>query len=399
MAISDSKIKKLILGMLAMPLVLLMRILSPLVTVRIYKLDIFRVGGMLLQFDTFVCRRKAGLNGPRTIDFCCFLKGKTANVQVKKMIERSIPIYPFALWVDKVNRRIPGWEKHVVPTITRSHCDSTSKASPSLSFTEDELQSGREQLKKLGVPSDNPFICFHARDAAYLNAHLSHINWDYHDYRNADINNYVPAVEELVSKGYFAIRMGRHVEKKFKTAHPMIIDYAASGGSDFLDVYLSAHCRFFIAGSDGLAEVPTIFRRPVVWIDFVPFRPIHLVTSGQLAIPKKLCLSKEKRFLTFDEMLNTEVAQYCRTEQFQEAGIEMVNNTPEEILDVAMEMEDRLNGTWVETQEDKELQQRFRKIVEGNRGQKFYGLIGAQYLRQHKELLGLSDRSKKGCNA
>ncbi len=371
-----------------MPLVLLMRILSPLVAVRICRFPIFKIGCVLPHFDAFVCRRKAGLNVPRTIDFCCFWKDKISNTQVKKMIERSIPIYPFAFWVDKVNRGIPGWEKHVVPYMTRVYDDSTVNTLPNLSFTENELKFGQEQLKELGVPLDKPFICFHTREAGYLKKHLAHINWDYHDYRNADIDNYVPAVEKLVSKGYFAVRMGRYVEKKFKMVHPKVIDYGAIGGTDFLDVYLSAHCHFFIAGSDGLAEVPMIFRRPVVWIDFVPFSPIHLVTSGQLFIPKKLFLSREKRFLTLDEMLNTEIAQYGTTEQFQKAGIEMVNNTPQEILDVSLEMEKRLNGTWVETQEDKELQQRFRNIVEGNNRKKFFGLIGAQYLRQNKELLG-----------
>jgi len=394
MTTSDSKIKTLILSLLAIPLVLLIRILSPLVTVRILKLGIFKIGLVLPVFDTFVCRRKAGLNGSRTIDFCCFGEKEICNGQVKKMIERSIPIHPFAFWVDKVNRCIPGWEKHVIPYTIRIHCDSTVQALPSLSFTEDELEFGREQLKKLGVVPGSPFICFHAREATYLNTHLSHMNWDYHDYRNADIDNYTSAIEALVSKGYFAVRMGRHVEKEFKAVDSKIIDYAVSGGSDFLDMYLSAHCRFFIAGSDGLAEVPTVFRRPVVWIDFVPFAPVHLVTKGQLFIPKKFRLSKEERFLTLDEMLNTEVAQYGRTEEFQEAGIEMVNNTPEEILDVSMEMEDRLNETWVETQEDKELQQRFREIVEGNNRRKFSGLIGAQYLRQNKELLGESLREQ-----
>jgi len=190
--------------------------------------------------------------------------------------------------------------------------------------------------------------------------------------------------------------MGRFVSKEIKTGNSRIIDYAAKGGTDFLDMYLSAQCRFFIAGSDGLALMPTAFRRPVVWIDFVPFSTVYLVTKGQLFIPKRLWLSKEKRMLTFDEMLNTEVAQYDRTEQYQKASIEVINNTPEEISDVSTEMDERLKGTWNETEEDKELQQRFREIVsEGNKKRKFFGAIGAKFLRQHKELLGLSGVTKR----
>ncbi len=393
MITTEAKIVKLILAALALPFVFLMRILAPLVIVRICIFDLSRVGHVLPQFDVYICRRNEGLYGSRHFDIFCFNRGKIANYQIKKMVERVIPICPFAFWIDKVNKRIPGGGKHIVPCRNRLHCELVEQTSPSLSFTEPELKQGQRELKRLGVPENNPFICFHARDDAYLKTHQPDMNWGYHSYRNADIDNYVLAVEKLVSKGYFAIRMGRFVAKKIKTDNPKIIDYAARGGTDFLDMYLSANCRFFIAGSDGLAYMPTIFRRPVIWIDFIPFSTLYLVTQGQLFIPKKLWSLKEKRMLTFDEMLNTKVAQYCRTEDYQKAEIEVINNSSEEILDVALEMEERLQGTWKETQEDQELQQRFQKIAaRGER--KFLGRIGAGFLREHKELLGLPERVK-----
>lgn len=385
------KIFNLILAALALPFVLLMRILSPLMTVRIFVLDLGRIGHVLPHFDMYISRRDAGLESPRSFDIYCFNRGKVANYQIKKMLERTIPVFPFVFWVDKVNKRIPGGKKHVIPWRSRLHCELVDTASPNLSFTENELQYGQKELQRLEVPHNNPYICFHARDAAYLNTYQPQANWDYHSYRNADISNYVPAVEKLVGKGYFAIRMGRFVGKKLQTDNPRIIDYAAKGGTDFLDMYLGAHCRFFIAGSDGLAEIPIIFRRPVVWIDFVPFSAVHLVAKGQLFIPKKLWSLKENRMLTFDEMINKKVAQYSRTEDYQKAGVEVINNSPEEILDVAMEMEERLNGTWNETEEDKELQQRFCGIV-SRTDRKFLGRIGAKFLRQHRGLLDLSGK-------
>lgn len=380
------KTLNLILAACALPFVLLMRILSPLATVRICVFDLSRVGHVLSHFDTYIRRRNAGLNGSRSFDICCFNKGKVANSQIKKMVERTIPICPFAFWVDKVNKRIPGWEKHVIREGSRWNDGLVDEASPSISFTPEELKQGQEELKRLGVPHNHPFICFHARDASYLKTHQPEINWDYHSYRNADINNYVPAVEKLVSRGYYAIRMGRFVAKEVKTNNPKIIDYAANGGTDFLDMYLSAHCRFFIAGSDGLAEMPTIFRRPVVWIDFIPLSSLYLIARGQLFISKKLWSLKEKRILTFGEILNTQVAQYCRTEDYQKAGIEVINNSVEEIVDVSMEMEERLNGTWNETQEDQELQQRFWRIIGDRSEHKSFGQIGTRFLRQHREL-------------
>ncbi len=381
------KIVNLTLAVLALPFVLLMRILSPFVNVRIFVLDLSRVGHVLPHFDMYISRREASLNDSHNFDVFCFNRGKVANYQIKKMLERTIPIFPFAFWVDKVNRHIPGWERHVVSSRTRLHCDLIDTGSTNLSFSEEEHEQGQRELRKLGVYQNNPFICFHARDAAYLNTHQPQINWNYHSFRNADISNYVPAVEKLVSMGYFAIRMGRFVEKELKINNPKIIDYAVKNRTDFLDMYLSANCHFFIAGSDGLAEMPTIFRRPVVWIDFVPFSALYLVIKGQLFIPKKLWSLTENRMLTFDEMLNTKVAEYCRTEDYQKAGIEIINNSIDEIRDVTIEMEARLNGIWNETKQDKELQQEFCRIVHNVTKRKFLGRIGAGFLRQNQELL------------
>jgi len=394
------KIGKLILAICALPFVLLIRILSPFILIRIYVWDISRIAHPLINIDMYLNRREVGLENPRGINIFCFNSVGVANYQEKKMLERAMPIWPFAYWIDKVNRRIPGWERHAGTNESRAHNkDIEIKVGLNLKFTSNELEFGQKELKKLGVPENCPYICFHAREASYLKTRNSEVDWDYHSYRNADISNYLPAVEQLVCKDYYAIRMGRHVENEFKTNNPRIIDYAASGRTDFLDMYLSAHCHFFIAGSDGLADVPRVFKRPVIWIDFIPFSvvPITEAQAGlmkHLFIPKKHWLIKEKRLLTFDELLNTEVAHYTRTEHFQKAGIEVINNTAEEIMDVSIEMEERLNKTWQEIEEDKELQRKFQEIISG--GSKYrFGTIGTKFLREHKELLGLSDKPTK----
>lgn len=384
------KIFNLILAALSLPFVLLIRILSPLVTVRIFVLDLSRIGHVLPQIDLYFSKSKAGLHGSN-FDMFCFSRGKIANYQIKKMVERVVPIVPFVFWVHKVNKRIPGWEKH---TVASGLSYDLSGTSPNLNFTEKELLDGQEFLKRLGIPHNSSFICFNAREASYLETYEPGMNWDYHSYRNADINSYLLAVEHLVSKGYFAVRMGRFVSQKLKTANPKIIDYAENSATDFFDVYLSAHCRFFIAGSDGLVYMPRIFRRPVTWINYTPLNAIRIHTpiKGQLFIPKKLWSLREKCFLTFNEMLSAPVSEFYRTEDYQKAGIEVVDNSPEEIMDVVMEMEERLNGTWNETEEDEELQQIFWRIVGGNNEHKFFGRIGARFLRQHRELL---DKSSK----
>ena len=50
-----------------------------------------------------------------------------------------------------------------------------------LHFSDQEEQYGLEQLQKMGIPKNMPFICFHARDSAYLDQLEPDRDQSYHD--------------------------------------------------------------------------------------------------------------------------------------------------------------------------------------------------------------------------
>ena len=51
-----------------------------------------------------------------------------------------------------------------------------------------------------------------------------------------------------------------------------------------------------------------------------------------LMIFKKYWLIKEKRFLNISEVLKSGYGRFYKSEEFKKAGIELVNNTKEEIV-------------------------------------------------------------------
>ena len=59
------------------------------------------------------------------------------------------------------------------------------------------------------------------------------------------------------------------------------------------------------------------------------------------------------------------------------------------ITEIALEMDGRLNGTWIETDEDKELQERFHALRASVPKFRFHEStrIGAGFLRRYKHLL------------
>jgi len=66
----------------------------------------------------------------------------------------------------------------------------------------------------------------------------------------------------------------------------------------------------------------------------------------------------------------------------------LIENTPQEICDVAMEMDDRLRGIWETTEEDEELQKRFWSFFKPSKEVPVFRCrTGTKFLQQNKELL------------
>jgi hypothetical protein len=82
------------------------------------------------------------------------------------------------------------------------------------------------------------------------------------------------------------------------------------------------------------------------------------------------------------------VGHYFHSEPYTQAGIKLIANTPEEILGLAREMNERLDGAFEYTEEDEELQNRYHSLFQPHH--RCYGTparIGTEFLRQNRELL------------
>jgi len=97
---------------------------------------------------------------------------------------------------------------------------------------------------------------------------------------------------------------------------------------------------------------------------------------------------KDKRFLTFREMFAEGIDQWHTTAEYERAGIEVIENSSEEILALTQEMNARIDQTWVPHSEDEELQKRYKSFYPPEHySYGFPSRIGAEFLRQNQELL------------
>ena len=85
-----------------------------------------------------------------------------------------------------------------------------------------------------------------------------------------------------------------------------------------------------------------------------------------LTITKHQINKKNQKELTISEIFSSNVAVSLDGNEFKQNDVELRENSPEEIRDIVIEMDDRLNGNWKETKEDKILQEKFWSIFEEN---------------------------------
>lgn len=346
-----------------------------------------RIGHLAANTEIFIRRLRAGYYDHECLYIGC--SGKPCNRQLLTMFKRTFPIVENEFLSKTVNTPIFKRSKFYkeLPYNSNEYYEFNNLPS-TLSFTHEEEEKGMQELEKMGIDPNGWFVCFHARDSAYLNETQEGRDWTYHDYRNCKINNYLKAMEYIVEHGGYAIRMGAVVENPLpELNNHKIIDYATKYRSDFMDVYLSVKCKFFVGCTAGLHMVPAIFGVPVVGTNFThlelpPYR------RGDLFLPKKIRDVKEDRLLTFSEIFARRIGSWTNGQNFTEAGLEAIENTPDEILELVQEMNESLDETFRHTEEDEELQMRFRSLIQPHHY--CYGApvrIGAKFLRQNKEML------------
>jgi len=388
--------KTLLLILLAVPAVVLIRALRPLLLVRFRSIRSKTIGHLAINPELYLCERDLGIADSRTFDIF-YMPQPVSNRQLEKMWRRVLRVSRFANELLRVSRWFPWHEHHAIPKPWDQDSHGLLARAPvHLSFTAEEESLGRANLEGIGLPEGAPFVCFHSRDAAYVNTTYRGKYGDIHDYRDSAIRSFGPAAEELAHRGYFAIRMGAVVEEPLNTSHAMVIDYATRHRTDFLDIFLLAKCSFFLGGTAGIYTISAVFRRPLASVNWIPLGMAPISGRRDLFIPKKLWLRKERRFMTFREIFETRIKGFpaptigflSESRHYEQLGIEAIENTPEEITALAVEMDERLKGVWQASEEDEELQRRFWPLFKGRYSDvKILTRIGTDFLRQNRELL------------
>jgi len=176
-----------------------------------------------------------------------------------------------------------------------------------------------------------------------------------------------------------------------KALTPMehVIDYAhLSIKSEWMDIFLCASCKFFLGSNPGLSHVANIFGVSTAIANCVRLAGVLPYGPGDIGIPKLIWSDKDSRYLSFKEVLGSSISHFWFDHSFTQAGLQPVENTPEEIRDLAVEMLDKVEGRLSYMLEDELLQERFKSLM--NPTHYSYGAmsrVGRDFLRKYAFLL------------
>jgi len=374
---------------LFLPVIIFVRLIKPFFLIRFGSLMFGRIGHYILMTELLLQEIDAGLR-PRGFDFFYERSADVCNKQAQRIWRRILKVSPIVRYFTAGNRVIPGYKDHsiIFPNDRDVH-DLLHNSKPYFSLSREEEDFGWREMDKIGISKNERFVCFHARDPAYLKVTQSAFDWAYHNCRDSKIETYLPATEELTRRRYFCIRMGAVVEKPINGDNDRIVDYAVKHRTDFLDIFILSKCFFFLSSSGGIFNIPMLSKRPILWVNFLPIQYAFTWSENSMFVPKKLWSRKEQRVLTFREIFKEDLSYIYSSHEFAARGIDVVDNTPEEIFAATCEMDDRLNGRWIESDSDRELQKMFWSIFRAD--PKLHGKmrirIGSDFLKDNIDLL------------
>lgn len=203
---------------------------------------------------------------------------------------------------------------------------------------------------QMGLPKDAWFVCLHVRQSGFQGGKDTCFD------RNANILNYIDAIEEITSRGGWVVRMGDATMTKLP-AMKRVIDYPFTEfKSALMDIYLISECRAYIGMLSGIFDVAVLFQRPMITVNMPIWMWGYPQKRGDIGLFKHIYSKSRNRFLSVREILDEDVLAASSFLPLENEYV-FYENTPDELKTVVKEFFDR-NDDWVPTA----LQRQFNEL-------------------------------------
>ena len=353
------------------PISLLVLILIyPIKLIRIGFLPSHRLGEVAIMMEIYLANKAKKVNFPNRDYFDVFVNADViANYTYNDLLTTKIcimsniiifPTYRLARFLSKYNNF---FNQFLIDLPFVDKLFSICQTDVQVKVDQKFIDRGNEFLQTLGISSENKIICLIVRDKAYLDKKYPNRNWEYQNYRDSNIENFIDAINYATERGYYVFRMGEHVDRHLDLENKMFIEYSKYHRTDFLDIFLAYRCSFCLSSTTGYDVIPGFtFRKPVLYTNFMP-------AGGFLGFSKNFIFSIKlhydnikNEFLKLRDISKYQLSFSANTKEFIEKNIDLIENTSEEIKLMTEEMIDMIENksTYISTEES--MQKKFWRI-------------------------------------
>lgn len=204
----------------------------------------------------------------------------------------------------------------------------------SIKLDKNDILKAEQFLKKVNIKLKKKLIILHVRDNSFK-------PFDGETYRSSNIKNFSLSIEFLLKKNYQIIRIGNQGMTKNPYGNKIIdlSKFKFDENLQLLQLYLVSKCNFFIGTCSGPYKLATILKKPILTVDMAPMSLMFPVARKGIALPKLYKNIKTKKIINFRDVFDYNFSNLRLDKEFKANNIELISNSPKEILEGVREIE------------------------------------------------------------
>lgn len=367
---------------------LIMFLIQKIFLIRIGFLHSNRIGHFAANTELYILKKKHF--NIRSYDLFYYGRSEICNLYLAKIWKNHIKILPYVLLrcLDLIIRATPLKNNFSCNNFSNTARDTYGLYEKYLPIIRLNKNEENNFFKKINLTKEDKVVCLNVRDSAYLKTIYRDKKHDleHYNFRNCDIQNFKTTVNYLLNNGYKVFRIGKEKEKYLDIEHQNFFDKIYSlNREDSTDVFLASICKFCISTGSGFDALPRLFRKPILFVNFIPVIHYHSFCKKDLTICKHLFRKKK---LSLNEVFSENIFNGLNSQYYSNKNIKVVENSSIEIMDATQEMLLRIQNKHTYSDENINRQKAIKNIIKENSiDQKLHGKLlsdfGEKYLLEN----------------
>lgn len=351
----------LTLFILYSPLILIIILIRPFFKIRFFPLISNRIGHLSEDINLILSKKKRekGL----IIDIAFLQYDSICNktfydefIKKKFLVLPKFIITPIYKFFFLLSNKYPFFEKFLTHKriSKKSGWEEFNENDINFYLSDKIIKKGQDFLREHKIDSGK-IVCINI----WNSEHLKDIDWSHHAHRNGNFSNYLLAINYLISEGYTVIKIGR-AENKVNINNKNFIDYSYNMYQDYLDLFLMHICKFYISNSTGLDHLAFAFNKPML-INTPTINDFFVEKKNIIYLLRPYFSKTMNRELNIEEIINQKLTFKLKSWYFKEQNIEIIDNSPEQILLACKDLLYLISKNFVATNDKLEMSNKFWK--------------------------------------